>query len=45
MSLLNNPAQMEAIASAGRRFVLAHHTLEHHVQQISDFLSALADRR
>lgn len=39
-TLLNNPAQMEAIASNGRRFVLDNHSLEHHAKQISDILNA-----
>ncbi len=44
-ALLNDPAQREALAANGRRFVLENYSLEHHAQQISDFLGTAAGKR
>lgn len=42
-ALLVDPAQMEAIAFNGRRFVVRNHSLEHHAEQITGFLHAVAE--
>lgn len=44
-ALLNDPAQREALAANGRRFVLGTCTLEQYAQKISDFLDAVAVNR